>query len=271
MREFQKDVTATVLHWMARGLQMDPQRLAASPALRELMQPYTQWMGNAPCWMQFTGLLLAKKCQEWSGLPTEIVERVEAGEVPPPLLMHAPEADDPNRWIPTSSNHIPMATTTHYSEQPIPIVDVDALPEEEMDTSFPQTQVVESITLETDQETEAPPPAAVDDKDHGAADAAGGSIPPHPKKEKAKKEKVKKEKPEIPTRIIPKAPKEPTKIRLPPVKKEKAVKPNVPSPDASAAEEPPAKKPKLPKKPKQHPSPNPSDASMAVATVVATA
>lgn len=55
-------MTETVLHYVAKGMRMDPEELANSPGLRQLMEPYVQWMEHAPHWMQFAGLLVAKKC-----------------------------------------------------------------------------------------------------------------------------------------------------------------------------------------------------------------
>lgn len=96
-REFQRDVTDTVLHWVARGMRMDPQELAHSPALREFLQPYMQWMGNAPHWMQFTGLLLAKKCHELSVGPRDplvvLGQEGEQGVEIPPGTMSSTAAD----------------------------------------------------------------------------------------------------------------------------------------------------------------------------------
>lgn len=112
LAEFQRDVTATVLHWLAKALQMDPQRLEHSTALRELLQPYTAWMGNAPHWMQFTGLLAAKKCQEWSG-----IEATTTTGEPSAALALTYGTLDPDRWMSSPSDAPPVVNVINVDRE----------------------------------------------------------------------------------------------------------------------------------------------------------
>lgn len=142
--EWQHDVTSTVLYWLAKGLHMDPRRLESSPALRELLQPYLQCMGNAPCWMQFAGLLAAKKCQDWTGMgmimmpdDMEMQTDVPVDTIPPP----PPTSDAPgvliddDRWM------------------SIEYIDVDAVCPETAEKDNTTTLVEPVVPNETEEET----------------------------------------------------------------------------------------------------------------------
>lgn len=136
-REFQDVVTHTLLHWMARGMSMDPERLQDSPALRELLQPCVQWMGNAPRWMQFAGLLAAKKCQEVSGeLPREVIERTAAAATPA------------LEWRPATT---PTEETTVHEDHWMSIVETDPITTQ--NDSFVPTQHVEYIDVDASTTT----------------------------------------------------------------------------------------------------------------------
>lgn len=196
-QEFQRDVTATVLHWVAKGIHMDPRRLEGSPALRELLLPYLQWMGNAPCWMQFTGLLMAKKCQDWSGLPMEILGSVsndvndivgtsEEG-VPLPSITWTPPSSAPSPEFTTSN---PERWMSSSSPAAIPeYIDVDAQPS----SNHPE----EESSPSSSSSSTPPDPDVVDDpspptSDSGAAAMAGVNrsiIVPKKTKKSAKKAK----------------------------------------------------------------------------------
>lgn len=103
LREFGEDITLTVLHFVAKGLHMDPAHLVRSPALRQLLQPYVQWMGNAPHWMQFAGLLFAKKCHGLVVQPPPVQMEAEmiAAQSTRPIQPTDPEGTDPNQdcWM----------------------------------------------------------------------------------------------------------------------------------------------------------------------------
>lgn len=181
-REFQHDVTSTVLHWMAKGLQMDPQRLGQSAALQELLQPYCRWMGNAPCWMQFAGLLAAKKCQDWSGVDHAAlsVPRVEA--LPATSSSSPDTTTNPEHWM--SSD--PTATTPAI-EAP-EYIDVDAIPEMEME----REEQPPSSSAPTSTPTTSSPARDEDHVDHGKTKKKSTKKTADSKistKEKPKKEK----------------------------------------------------------------------------------
>lgn len=63
-QEFNNHMRTAMLCVVARGLQIPVHDLARSPALHCLMQPYMQWFQQTPPWLQFSGLLLAKKCEQ---------------------------------------------------------------------------------------------------------------------------------------------------------------------------------------------------------------
>ena len=63
-QEFNNHVRTALLCVLARSLQIPVPELARSPALHSLLQPYMQRFQQTPTWMQFGGLLLAKKCEQ---------------------------------------------------------------------------------------------------------------------------------------------------------------------------------------------------------------
>lgn len=98
-QEFNDHMRTALLCALARGMQIPVNDLARSPALHTLLQPYMQWFQQTPSWMQFGGLLLAKKCAQVCAQRSG----GEAGGVWPPSGTEISAApSDTGHWITAS-------------------------------------------------------------------------------------------------------------------------------------------------------------------------
>lgn len=239
--EVQRDLTATMLYWMAKALHMEPQRLEQSPALQEMLRPYFQWLSNAPPWMQFTSLLAAKKCQQWSGIVHD------EGRWPPFYTELTTEtAPHDCHWMPSSAaperEYIDVdAEDTRMEEAPTPVV-VSVKEEETNDTP---TTLPQETTEPIPEEQAA---AAVSDDNHAGESAVlrdGGVVarlkkplkvripPPMPKAKKnttateTSKPVAKKAAPKTTTEPKAKRAKKDSALTPPPLTTESVVSPTV--------------------------------------------
>lgn len=95
LQELTHDMTETVLHCISQGMRLEPAELEQSPALRNMLEPYVQWMEHAPHWMQFASLLLAKKAHrmvlgERAPVQPRAITLEEEEEEKGPRLLPAP-------------------------------------------------------------------------------------------------------------------------------------------------------------------------------------
>lgn len=171
-QEFGSDMTVSVLHLLAKSLNMEPRVLYESPALRQLLQPYVQWLQHTPQWMQIMGLVCAKKLHGMVVHNGEHDPDTEARAHAPNLSILPGEIDsNQDRWM-SSSEPTTVATAPEY-------IDVDQLPDQEEETPPKEEECPIDIDPQASAYVVEPPPtprgdSAVSTATDGRRKASGG-------------------------------------------------------------------------------------------------